>query len=106
LKFIIISRICIISYKIVRKTHNIIMTSTNTPPMLAHYGKLDPEAIHAQGRSNVSCTASWFHTIYPICLYTAIGRNLVSYHIRLSRHGFSNSVVIIPYIEMERNKRN
>jgi len=47
LKFIIISSICIVSYEIVRKTHNIIMTSTNTPPMLAHYGKLDPEAIRS-----------------------------------------------------------
>jgi len=28
-----------------KKTHNIIMTSENTPPMLANSGKRDPEAI-------------------------------------------------------------
>ena len=58
LKLTFISNGYIVFYKIVEKSHNIIMASTKTPPVMIHNAKYDPKTI---GSDQLSCfyTASW-----------------------------------------------
>ena len=58
LKFTFISTGYAVFYKIVEKPHNIIMTSTNTPPVLIYNAKYTLKQYN-QGRSVAFYTASW-----------------------------------------------